>query len=48
MGCFAKNLTEVVFPVNTFAQYHHQRKKLFEDRNSTRAGITHNLNSIIT
>jgi hypothetical protein len=31
MSCFAKKLTAVVFPVNTFAQYHHQRKGLFED-----------------
>jgi hypothetical protein len=31
MGCFAKRLTELVFPANTFTQYHHQRKRLFDD-----------------
>jgi hypothetical protein len=32
MGCFAKKLTELVFPANkTFTQYHHQRKRLFDD-----------------
>jgi hypothetical protein len=31
MGCFAKKLTQLVFPFNTFIQYHHQRKRLFAD-----------------
>jgi hypothetical protein len=32
MGCFAKKLTELVFPANkAFKQYHHQRKRLFDD-----------------
>jgi hypothetical protein len=31
MGCFAKKLTELVFPANTFTQYHHQLKRLFDD-----------------
>jgi hypothetical protein len=31
MGCFAKKLTELIFPANTFTQCHHQRKRLFDD-----------------
>jgi Holliday junction DNA helicase RuvB len=31
MSCFAKKLTELVFPAKTFTQYHHQRKGLFDD-----------------
>jgi hypothetical protein len=32
MGCFAKRLTELVFPANnTFTQYHHQYERLFDD-----------------
>jgi predicted ATPase with chaperone activity len=31
MGWFAKKLTELVFPANTFTQYNHQRKRLFDD-----------------
>jgi hypothetical protein len=31
MSCFAKKLTQLVFPFNTFIQYHHQRKRLFAD-----------------
>ncbi|HEY9387802.1 MAG TPA: hypothetical protein VIP70_12240 [Nitrososphaeraceae archaeon] len=32
MGCFAKKLTELVFPANnTLIQYPHQRKRLFDD-----------------
>jgi replication-associated recombination protein RarA len=31
MGCIAKILTELVFPANTFTQYHHQRKRLFDN-----------------
>jgi hypothetical protein len=32
MSCFAKKLTELVFPANnTFTQYYHQRKRLFDD-----------------
>jgi replication-associated recombination protein RarA len=32
MGCFAKKLTELVFPANkTFTQYHHQYERLFDD-----------------
>ncbi|HEY9386227.1 MAG TPA: ATP-binding protein [Nitrososphaeraceae archaeon] len=27
MTCFAKKLTELVFPANTFIQYHHQQRK---------------------
>jgi replication-associated recombination protein RarA len=32
MSCFAKKLTELIFPVNTFSsQSPHQRKRLFDD-----------------
>jgi hypothetical protein len=32
MSCFAKKLTELVFPANTFKQiHHHQYKRLFDD-----------------
>src|ERR687896_1541011 len=31
MSCFAKKLTKLVFPANTFSQYHHERKRLFDD-----------------
>jgi holliday junction DNA helicase RuvB len=31
MGWFAKKLTELVFPANTFTQYNHLRKRLFDD-----------------
>jgi DNA polymerase III delta prime subunit len=32
MRCFAKKLTELVFPANKmFTQYHHQCKRLFDD-----------------
>jgi Holliday junction DNA helicase RuvB len=31
MRCFAKKLTELVLPSNIFTQYHHQRKRLFDD-----------------
>jgi hypothetical protein len=32
MSCFAKKLTELVFPANnTFTRYHHQGKGLFDD-----------------
>ena len=31
MSCFAKKLTALIFPANTFTQYHYQRKRLFED-----------------
>jgi hypothetical protein len=31
MRYFAKKLTELVLPSNIFSQYHHQRKRLFDD-----------------
>jgi hypothetical protein len=31
MDCFAKKLTELVFPANTFSQYHRQQKRLFDN-----------------
>jgi hypothetical protein len=31
MSCFAKKLTKLVFPANTFTQYHYQHKRLFEN-----------------
>jgi replication-associated recombination protein RarA len=31
MSCFAKKLTELVFPANIIIQYYHQRKRLFDD-----------------
>src|SRR5215475_12176843 len=31
MSCFAKKLTELVFPTNTFTRPHHQHKRLFEN-----------------
>jgi replication-associated recombination protein RarA len=31
MSYFAKKLTELVFPANTFTQYYHQHKRLFEN-----------------
>jgi replication-associated recombination protein RarA len=31
MSYFAKKLTELVFPANTFTQYHYQRKGLFDN-----------------
>jgi Holliday junction DNA helicase RuvB len=31
MGCFTKRLSELVFPANTFTQYHHQYERLFDD-----------------
>jgi hypothetical protein len=31
MSCFAKKLTELVFPINTFTLYHDRHKRLFDD-----------------